>query len=214
MIRCVVHLATARGIVFHLSARAVERKLRLFFCACCRLRWDQLPVAARPVVELTERYANGLVNARPLRAARRVAEAAEQSAWPLPRSGGYAPGAWDVSHTARLAIAATEVHARLRSGDVPDGSPVSAADQVVRLRELLADPFQPVVIEEEWLIPTVLTLAHVIQAERAFDLLPVLGDALQDAGCDRAEVLDHCYGPGAHVAGCWLVDRLTGWGRE
>lgn len=214
MIRCVVHLATARGIVFHLSARAVERKLRLFFCACCRLRWDQLPVAARPVVELTERYANGLVNARPLRAARRVAEAAEQSARPLPQSGGYAPGAWDVSHAVRLAVTATEAHARVRLGIVPDGSPANAADQVALLREVFENPFRPVAIEEAWLTPTVLTLAHVIQTEQSFDLLPVLGDALQDAGCECAEVLDHCYGPGPHTAGCWLIDRLTGWGSE
>ena len=214
MIRCVVRLATDRGIVFHLSARAVERKFRFFFCACCRLRWDQLPVAARPVVELAERYANGLVNSRSLRAARRVAQAAERSTWPLPTSGGFAPGAWDATNVVRLAVAATEVHASVRSGNVPDGSPVSAADQVVLLYELFADPFHPVAIEEAWLTPTVLTLAHVIQAERAFDLLPVLGDAIQDAGCECAEVLGHCYGPGPHVAGCWLVDRLSGWGSE
>jgi hypothetical protein len=97
---------------------------------------------------------------------------------------------------------------------VPDGSPVSAADQVTFLRELFENPFRPVAIEPAWFTPTVLTLAHVIQAERAFDLLPALGDALQDAGCDRAEVLDHCYAPGTHAAGCWLVDRLSGWGDD
>ena len=178
--------------MFHMTSRAVERKLRLFFCACCRLQWDQLPVATRPVVEVTEQYANGLVNSNRLRAARRVAQAAEPATWPLPMSGGYAPGAWDVTYAIRLAITATEVHARLRSGNVPDGSPVSAADQVGLLRDLFENPFQPVAIEQSWLTPTVLTLAHVVQAERAFDLLPVLGDALQDAGCDSAEVLDHC----------------------
>jgi hypothetical protein len=214
MIRCVVRLATDRGIVFHMTPRAVERKLRLFYCACCRLRWDQLPVAARTTVEVAERHANGLVNSRGLRAARRLAVAAERATWPLPASGGYAPGAWDASHATRLAIAATEVHARLRSGNLPDGSPVSAADQVALLRELFENPFRPVAIELAWLTPTVLTLAHVIQAKRAFDLLAVLGDALQDAGCDRAEVLDHCYGPGPHAAGCWLVDRLSGWGHD
>jgi hypothetical protein len=166
------------------------------------------------VVEVTEQYANGLVNSRRLRAARRVAQASEPATWPLPTSGGYGPGAWDASHATRLAITATEVHAWLRSGNVPDGSPVSAADQVDLLRDLFENPFHPVAIEQAWLTPTVLTLAHVIQLERAFDLLPVLGDALQDAGCDSAEVIGHCYGPGPHAAGCWLVDRLSGWGME
>jgi hypothetical protein len=214
MIRCVVRLATDRGIVFHMTPRAVERKLRLFFCACCRLRWDQLPGAVRPVVEVAEQHANGLVNSQRLRAARRVAQAAEPATWPLPMSGGYAPGAWDATNTVRLAVAATEIHAHVRSGNVPDGSPVSAADQVVLLRELFENPFQPVAIDQKWLTPTVATLAHVIYAKRAFDLLPVLGDALQDAGCDRSEVVGHCYGPGPHVVGCWLVDLLSGWGCE
>ena len=60
--------------------------------------------------------------------------------------------------------------------------------------------------------PTVLTLAYVIQSERAFDLLPVLGDAIQDVGCDRAEVLDHCYGP-VHMSlgvGSWIGYRDGG----
>jgi hypothetical protein len=48
----------------------------------------------------------------------------------------------------------------------------------------------------------------VIRAGRVFELMPVLGDALQDAGCDRAELLDHCRDPGPHAAGCWLLDGL------
>jgi hypothetical protein len=93
---------------------------------------------------------------------------------------------------------------------VPSGNPASAADQVVLLRELFENPFRPIEIAGKWLTSTVVTLARVIHADRAFHLMPVLGDALQDAGCTRAEVLAHCYGPGPHVAGCWLVDRLTG----
>jgi hypothetical protein len=51
-------------------------------------------------------------------------------------------------------------------------------------------------------------LARGIYAERAFDRLPILADALQDAGCDNADVLAHCRGRGPHVLGCWVVDRL------
>jgi hypothetical protein len=44
------------------------------------------------------------------------------------------------------------------------------------------------------------------------DRLPILADALQDAGCDSAEVLAHCRGPGPHVRGYWVVDLLLGKG--
>lgn len=88
--------------------------------------------------------------------------------------------------------------------------PLSGVDQVALLRELFGNPFQPISIEPSWLTPTVLTLAHLIRTERTFELMPVLGDALQDAGCGIAEVLEHCYGPSPHVVGCWLVDLLSG----
>jgi hypothetical protein len=40
--------------------------------------------------------------------------------------------------------------------------------------------------------------------------LPILADALEDAGCTEAAVLAHCRGGGEHVRGCWAVDLLTG----
>ena len=43
------------------------------------------------------------------------------------------------------------------------------------------------------------------------DLL-ILADALEDAGCDNADLLDHCRRPGEHVRGCWVVDALLGKG--
>ena len=46
--------------------------------------------------------------------------------------------------------------------------------------------------------------------DRAFDRLPILADALEDAGCDNADVLAHCRGEGPHVRGCWVVDLILG----
>ena len=51
-------------------------------------------------------------------------------------------------------------------------------------------------------------LATAIEADRAFDRLPILADALEDAGCTHQELLDHCRGPGSHVSGCWVIDLL------
>ncbi|HUR53438.1 MAG TPA: hypothetical protein VMZ71_04880 [Gemmataceae bacterium] len=55
-----------------------------------------------------------------------------------------------------------------------------------------------------------IALANGIYEERAFDRLPILADALQDAGCDNDGILTHCRGDGAHVRGCWVVDLLLG----
>jgi hypothetical protein len=78
------------------------------------------------------------------------------------------------------------------------------------LRDIFGNPFRPVSVEPHWLTPTVRNLAAAIYAGRAFDRLPVLADALEDAGCDNADVLTHCRGPGPHVRGCWVVDLLLG----
>jgi hypothetical protein len=40
--------------------------------------------------------------------------------------------------------------------------------------------------------------------------MPILADALEEAGCDHADILTHCREPGEHVLGCWVVDLLTG----
>jgi hypothetical protein len=83
------------------------------------------------------------------------------------------------------------------------------------LRELFGDPFDPVEIDPVWLHwgdGTVPRLARAIQDEEAFDRLPILADALEDAGCDRRAILDHCRGPGPHHRGCWVLNRLLGMG--
>ena len=67
-------------------------------------------------------------------------------------------------------------------------------------------------LSHEWVTPTVRALAEGIYADRAFDRLPILADALQDAGCDDADVLAHCRGPWPHVRGCWVVDLVLGKG--
>jgi hypothetical protein len=56
----------------------------------------------------------------------------------------------------------------------------------------------------------VVRLARVIAEEKRYDELPILADALEDAGCADADILSHCRGPGPHVRGCWVVDLLLG----
>ena len=54
------------------------------------------------------------------------------------------------------------------------------------------------------------SLAHQVYESREFGAMPILADALQDAGCGNADVLDHCRGSGPHVRGCWVVDLVLG----
>jgi hypothetical protein len=53
-------------------------------------------------------------------------------------------------------------------------------------------------------------MAEAAYVTSDFQNLPILADALEEAGCNRAEVLDHCRTPGTHVRGCWVVDLVLG----
>jgi hypothetical protein len=78
------------------------------------------------------------------------------------------------------------------------------------MRCIFGNPFRPVVVDPCWLTFTVTALANGIYADKAFDRLPILADALQDAGCENIDVLNHCRLPGEHARGCWVVDTLLG----
>jgi hypothetical protein len=71
-------------------------------------------------------------------------------------------------------------------------------------------PFRPMTIDPPWLTANVTVLAQSIYDDRAFDRLPILADALEDAGCDNADILNHCRDGGEHVRGCWVVDLILG----
>jgi hypothetical protein len=89
----------------------------------------------------------------------------------------------------------------------PDGE---RAAQAHLLRDIFGNPFGPVRVDPSWATATVTDLATTIYEERAFDRMPILADALEEAGCDNAAILSHCRGPGPHVRGCWVVDLVTG----
>ena len=61
-----------------------------------------------------------------------------------------------------------------------------------------------------WNDRTIPRLARSMYRSGNFDQLPILADALEDAGCSDAGILSHCRGPGPHVRGCWVVDLLLG----
>jgi hypothetical protein len=85
--------------------------------------------------------------------------------------------------------------------------------EVALIRDIFGNPFKPVVVERSWLTSDVVALARGIYAKKAFDRMPILADALQDAGCANEDVLSHCRDTSlTHVRGCWVVDLLLGKG--
>jgi hypothetical protein len=88
--------------------------------------------------------------------------------------------------------------------------------QAVLLRDVLGNPFRPKpAIDPTWLAwngGTPRQLADTAYRERTFNHLPMLADALEEAGCTATDLLDHCRQPGVHVRGCWVIDLLTGRG--
>src|SRR5262245_41205627 len=78
------------------------------------------------------------------------------------------------------------------------------------IRDVFGNPFRPVALDPACLTSTVVSLTRQMYESRDFSLMPILADALQDAGCDNADILDHCRGGGVHVRGCWVVDLVLG----
>jgi len=77
--------------------------------------------------------------------------------------------------------------------------------------DIFGNPFCPVAVDPSWLTSTVLALARGIYNEKAFDRMPILADALQDAGCEHDDILNHCRDEKqVHVRGCWVVDHVLG----
>lgn len=79
------------------------------------------------------------------------------------------------------------------------------------VREVFGNPFRPVDFAP-WQTDTAVALARQMYDQNDFSAMPILADALQDAGCDNLNVLDHCRDPGEHVCGCWVIDTLLGKG--
>jgi hypothetical protein len=79
------------------------------------------------------------------------------------------------------------------------------------LREIVGNPFHPVTFSPEWRTSTAVALARLMYDARNFSPMPILADALQDAGCDSDDILSHCRNPKAtHVRGCWVVELVLG----
>lgn len=89
---------------------------------------------------------------------------------------------------------------------VPDSVGAEAAAQAGLLRCVFGSPFSPAQFQTAWRTEAVLLLAREAYQSRDFSAMPVLADALEEAGCTDETVLSHCRSPGVHARGCHVVD--------
>jgi hypothetical protein len=205
-----------------------ERKMRLFGCACFRRIWELLPDArSRDAVEVIERFADGKATESELQGAEATAEGAFRDR--CNEAGGPANGGDDSPH-ARSALGvwvATGLeedflppgvgNARLAMKGGTSGIALAVDDfrseeaaQARLLRDILGNPFRPVSFSPEWRTDNAVALARQMYDSRDFSAMPILANALQDAGCDNDDILNHCRSEGPHVRGCWVVDLVLG----
>ncbi len=129
-----------------------------------------------------------------------------QSAGPDGQSGACALAAWAAAEAAgedadaaAVAAEATRLAAGRRQAG---GGSAEGAAQAGLLREVFGPlPFRDVNVEAARRRASVVALARMAYEERGFGDLPVLADALEEAGCASADLLGHLRGPGPHVLG-------------
>jgi hypothetical protein len=182
-----------------LRNKASDRKLRLFAVACCRKIWHALPDEHRPLVDLLEKRADEGRIEMQLDAAREAVRGrtSSDSTWSAARAAVRPPD-WAAGSVMREILRSRE-HSAQELGPL--------------LHDLFGNPFRPAVADPAWLAwnaGTVIKLAQAIYTDRSFNRMPILADALEDAGCTNQDMLGHCRGPGPHVLGCWAVDLLLG----
>ncbi len=84
---------------------------------------------------------------------------------------------------------------------------ISVAHAVI-LRDIFGNPFHPIDFPKSWRTKTITSLAQAIYDNLTFEKMPLLADALEEAGCDNETVLDHCREGATHAKGCWVVDAI------
>lgn len=193
-----------------LDAQQDGRKKQLALCACCRVTWHLAELECnRAAIEASEAFADGRL---PLRALKRRWKAMRfepvvYAAWMVSAAGPAEDGRADLSpqtETDELALRAFEG--------------LEEREERAWRRawvECAIDVFGHVLndyrFEREWATDTAVAVARQMYESRAFGAMPVLADALQDAGCDCETVLRHCRDASrAHARGCWVVDLVLG----
>jgi hypothetical protein len=173
----------------------------------------------RDTVEFVERHADGEVDQDAVR--REHAAATHRRGW------AAAVGNWVARVAIRVVDPIFRLHPEVRKTMAAVREAGERAQrqtqegQVLLLRCIFGNPFRPgPSMAPDWLTWNGGAVRRL--AEDAYDLrhlpegtldvyrLALVADALEDASCTDAELLNHLRGPGPHVRGCWALDRVLG----
>jgi hypothetical protein len=184
-----------------------DRKMRLLAVAVCRVSHEatRRPELREAHLRLVEGLADGTVDDS-------EREAAQRAACASPGGVAYLDVAIKLLGP-KAAVAARDVLIALGVAMSPEYHRSTRADRVRMcdaIRDLFRHPHLPVTFDPTWRTSTAVGLARTMCGSRDFSAMPILADALEGAGCDSADVLAHCRGPGPHVRGCWVVDLVLG----
>ena len=228
-----------RGLT-NLRNKRNGRKLRLFAVACChRVRHLLEQPGAALAVDLAERYADGQASEADMLSASKLVSKMHAGVWDAYQAACKASSKhptytfrnayWDgPDYLAACAVWRSTLWERIKADpdpprhERPNAAALAAkaaelASQADLLRCVFGNPFRPVTISPACLTAQVVALAQAVYEERELPSgtldtarLAVLADALEEAGCTNADVLNHCRQLGVHVRGCWVVDLLLG----
>lgn len=202
-----------------LRTQGGERKLRLFALACCDRISHLIPHEAQKLIAAAKLRVDEAVSDEELRQAadayKRACENApgsddEHVSLIAYDSGQAVECALSSASAADVAIGTAE-WASMAVADAarnPRNQPAEWEAQAHLLHDIFGNPFRPKGVASEWLTTAVVAIARRMYEEENFTPMPILADALEDAGCADPTTLTHCRGPGPHVRGCWVVDLI------
>lgn len=196
--------------------RGSDRQWRLFAVACCqRIEQHFQDRRFQHAIDVAEKHADGAASDLELREAWKGADSAFDRLIDNRKVKADGPQ--------RCAAAAAHWCSMLPSGKVVE----LACQAAFEARHATADPHREaheqayllqdvfggknpsVKLDPAWRTSSVVALANGIYEERAFDRMPILADALEEAGCENKRILSHCRDPkGRHTRGCWVVDKI------
>jgi hypothetical protein len=207
-----------KQMLVHLGTTADKRRCMLFACACERRLWNEAD-CERAKVEATERYADGQATAADVLATLQdigiddVDEAFVTSSvgkwrWAISESRDSAAFVADIT----LRDLALKEGRELKNLEAELARKTAYEAEIgvqsFLLRDIFGNPFRPLTVDPAWLSSAAIRMAEATYAERAFDRLPILADALEESGWTSDDILSHCRRPGIHVRGCWVLDLI------
>jgi hypothetical protein len=207
-----------------LRDRTTERKFRLFaVSAIWQLMMSFGDNETKKVVEVVSQAAEGAFNRSELRDEREKIGTWSYPSVPASLTSDYVTRAAGLGletdplrAVLMMVSAVTHLEAELLTKKPSD----PASRDLVRLQcscrlisqinDIFGNPFRSTGIKRDWRTSTVLALTQGIHTDRVFDRLAILADALQDAGCENEDILNHCRSESVHVRGCWVIDLILG----